>query len=233
MARREGQTTLVTGFPGPAARGVVADLASGGERVVLLARERHARAAEAFCAALGGRTSVAIGDASRVDLGLAGSEAARLQSALTSLYHLEESEPDDRRRQELRAAREVAAFAAGGSSVRLVVLAPFGRRGRGPGVLERVLDGRGASLGATLIRPGVVCAPEGPWPAAGRGRLLHLIVLLHLSVDIRRLRSVASRRLVLTSAHRELHNRLHQQGHYHAHTPVEDHAEHHEDGGGR
>jgi hypothetical protein len=34
-------------------------------------------------------------------------------------------------------------------------------------------------------------------------------------------------RLVLTSAHRELHNRLHQQGNYHRHTPVEDHAEHH------
>ena len=34
-------------------------------------------------------------------------------------------------------------------------------------------------------------------------------------------------RLLLTSAHRELHNRLHQQGSYHGHTPVTDHAEHH------
>jgi hypothetical protein len=34
-------------------------------------------------------------------------------------------------------------------------------------------------------------------------------------------------RLVLTSAHRDLHNRLHQQGHYHQHTPVDDHPEHH------
>jgi hypothetical protein len=34
-------------------------------------------------------------------------------------------------------------------------------------------------------------------------------------------------RLVLTSAHRDLHNRLHQQGNYHRHTPVEDHSEHH------
>jgi hypothetical protein len=34
-------------------------------------------------------------------------------------------------------------------------------------------------------------------------------------------------RLVLTSAHRDLHNRLHQQGNYHRHTPVEDHPEHH------
>jgi hypothetical protein len=34
-------------------------------------------------------------------------------------------------------------------------------------------------------------------------------------------------RLVLTSAHRDLHNRLHQIGHYHHHTPVDDHADHH------
>jgi len=34
-------------------------------------------------------------------------------------------------------------------------------------------------------------------------------------------------RLVLTSAHRELHNRMHQSGHYHEHTPVTDHPEHH------
>jgi hypothetical protein len=33
-------------------------------------------------------------------------------------------------------------------------------------------------------------------------------------------------RLVLTSAHRELHNRMHQLGHYHEHTPVKDHGEH-------
>ncbi len=33
-------------------------------------------------------------------------------------------------------------------------------------------------------------------------------------------------RLVLESAHRELHNRMHQQGKYHEHTPV---ADHHED----
>jgi hypothetical protein len=34
-------------------------------------------------------------------------------------------------------------------------------------------------------------------------------------------------RLVLTSAHRNLHNRMHQLGYYHDHTPVEDHPEHH------
>ncbi len=34
-------------------------------------------------------------------------------------------------------------------------------------------------------------------------------------------------RLVLTSAHRDVHNRLHQAGHYHRHTPVDDHPEHH------
>ena len=34
-------------------------------------------------------------------------------------------------------------------------------------------------------------------------------------------------RMVLTSAHRELHNRMHRMGHYHGHTPVEDHPEHH------
>jgi hypothetical protein len=34
-------------------------------------------------------------------------------------------------------------------------------------------------------------------------------------------------RLVLTSAHRDLHNRLHQAGHFHQHTPVDDHPAHH------
>jgi hypothetical protein len=34
-------------------------------------------------------------------------------------------------------------------------------------------------------------------------------------------------RLVLTSAHRELHNRMHQLGQYHEHSPVDDHSEHH------
>jgi hypothetical protein len=34
-------------------------------------------------------------------------------------------------------------------------------------------------------------------------------------------------RMVLTSAHRELHNRMHQTGYYHDHTPVDDHPEHH------
>ena len=33
-------------------------------------------------------------------------------------------------------------------------------------------------------------------------------------------------RLVLQSAHRNLHNRLHQQGYYHQHNPVTDHPEH-------
>jgi len=34
-------------------------------------------------------------------------------------------------------------------------------------------------------------------------------------------------RLVLTSAHRDLHNRMHQMGQYHDHSPVDDHSEHH------
>ena len=34
-------------------------------------------------------------------------------------------------------------------------------------------------------------------------------------------------RLILTSAHRELHNRIHQARYYHDHTPVDDHPEHH------
>jgi hypothetical protein len=34
-------------------------------------------------------------------------------------------------------------------------------------------------------------------------------------------------RLVLTSAHREMHNRLHRMGHYHRHTPPQDHSAHH------
>jgi len=34
-------------------------------------------------------------------------------------------------------------------------------------------------------------------------------------------------RMVLTSAHREVHNRMHRSGVYHGHSPSEDHAEHH------
>jgi hypothetical protein len=34
-------------------------------------------------------------------------------------------------------------------------------------------------------------------------------------------------KLLLTTAHRDLHNRMHQMGHYHQHTPVQDHNEHH------
>ncbi len=200
VGRGNRRSALVTGFAGPVARSVISGLAAGGGEVVVLARERDARAAEAFCAALGPSVSVLRGDPACVDLGLAGSEAAGLQGRLTSLFHLEETDPGAGDREGLRAAREVAAFASGGRSVRLVALSPFGHRGRGHDVLERVLGGRGSGLGATLVRAGVGCGPVGPWPVAGRGRLLHLVVLLHLSVDIRRLRSVASRKLVLTWA---------------------------------
>ncbi len=34
-------------------------------------------------------------------------------------------------------------------------------------------------------------------------------------------------RLVLTSAHRQLHNRMHQEGRYHNHTPVKNHPGYH------
>ncbi|MBW2260410.1 MAG: hypothetical protein JRG91_00435 [Deltaproteobacteria bacterium] len=200
MGRGARSAALVTGFPGPVARSVISGLAVDGGDVVVLARERDSRAAEAFCAALGPSVSVMRGDPGRVDLGLGGPEAAGVQDRLTTLFHLEETDPGALDRAGLRAAREIAAFAACGRSVRLVALAPFGVSDDGPGVLERVLGGRGADLGASFLRAGVGCGPEGPWPVAGRGRLLHLIVLLHLSVDIRRLRSVASRRLVLTWA---------------------------------
>ena len=33
-------------------------------------------------------------------------------------------------------------------------------------------------------------------------------------------------RLILTTAHRDLHNRMHTQGYFHNHTPVDDHTEH-------
>ena len=40
-------------------------------------------------------------------------------------------------------------------------------------------------------------------------------------------RRMKEMRLVLTTAHREVHNRMHQAGRYHEHTPVADHGEHH------
>jgi hypothetical protein len=143
---------------------------------------------------------VLAGDVAAVDLGLSGREAADLQERMSVLYHLEE--PSDRGSRALRAAREVAEFASGADCPSVVVIAPPGRGRRTPvsEPLRRVLSGRGSDLRAVVLATGVCTGSEGPWPSAGRGRLLHLIVLLHLSVDIRRLRSVAARRLVLTWA---------------------------------
>lgn len=165
----------------------------------MIVRPEHAQAASTFGERLDHAVSVLEGNPASVDLGLAGAEAARLQGRMGVLYHLDG--PSGQRRHGLRTAREVVEFASGADGAAVVVLCPSGGRSRSrSGPLERVLAGRGASLGAALLRTGVCTGREGPWPAAGHGKLLHLVVLLHLSVDIRRLRSVASRRLVLTSA---------------------------------
>lgn len=203
MVRAGARLELVTGFPGPVARHVITERAGAGGQVVVIASGAGLDAAQAFCGALPGKARVVAGVSTSVDLGLQGSEAAGLQGRLGTLFHLEDGPGDQPHRHSLRAAREVVEFASSGSDVRVVALAPAGPGGRDPrrpGVLARVMRGRGHALGATLLFTGVPVAAQGPWPAAGAGRLLHLIVLLHLSVDIRRLRSVASRRLALTWA---------------------------------
>ncbi len=219
MSGTVARASLVTGYPSPVARHLAGLIVGRGGRVALIVRARDLRVAERWAQTLGNASRVHQGDPGAVDLGLAGPLAAALQRDLDAFYHLEPPPLFGRSSRPLRAAREVVAFAAGTTPpARVVALSriPMGeghayRPGSPAGVLrtravtersglERVLSGRGASLGASVLSTGVPVDPEGPWSGSPEGKLLHVLVLMHLSVDIRRLRSVASRRLVLTSA---------------------------------
>jgi hypothetical protein len=154
-----------------------------------------------------------------VDLGLDGETATRLLGRTSVIHHLEPPPLSERSHRPLHAAREVAWFAAGCTPpARVVALsrirtggdhayrpgsavaALLGRGSPSRGPIARVLEGRGEPLEPVILRTGVEVDPEGSWTPTPEGKLLHLLVLMHLSVDLRRLRSVASRRLALTSA---------------------------------
>jgi hypothetical protein len=187
----EARRVLVTGFPGPVASHVALLEADRGE-VALLVRPGLRKAGEAFAASCGPRLTMLEGDPARVDMGLSGEEALAVRSSLRVIYHLEELGPEVEDRHALRAAREVVELASD-ARPRVVALSPLVPTRRGPGrspTMDRVLRGRGSRLDPVIVEVGVT---------PGHGSLVHLVVLLHLGMDIRRLRSVASRRLVLTS----------------------------------
>jgi len=194
VSARARETVLVTGFPAAVARHAAGLLASEGTDVILLVERARREEAEAFAAGLGGSVRPLEGEASSVDLGLGGAEAAAIQQSLSALYHLAREPGDDR--AALRGAREICEFAAGGRSTRLVVLDPAigGRRGARRSAMSAVLGERGAGLGASILRTGVCTAADEA------STFIRLVVLLHLCLDIRRLRSVAGRRVVLTDA---------------------------------
>jgi hypothetical protein len=198
---------------------VIALLARQGEAVAVVVRPRDLQETQRWARGLGGEVTVYAGDPGAVDLGLDGPEAATLQRRLTAFFHLEPPPLFGRSGRPLRAAREVVMFAAGSRPpARIVALSRMltgggvssraggpaaglrGLLGEGRTPLSRVLSGRGSTLGGVTLKTGVPVDPQGVWSTSPEGKLLHLLVLMHLSVDIRRFRSVASRRLVLTSA---------------------------------
>lgn len=210
---------LVTGFPSPVALHVVSLLARMRRETAIVVRQRDHGRARRWAASLDAPVDVLRGDPAAVDLGLPGPLAGGLQRRLHTLYHLEPPPLFGRSDRPLKAAREVVTFAAGAqvpaSIVALSRILTGGGHSYRPGSpasvlrlitessrspLEKVLSGRGGALDWTILKTGVPVDPEGAWSTSPEGKLLHLMVLMHLSVDIRRFRSVASRRLVLTSA---------------------------------
>ena len=92
-----GSTVLVTGFPIYVARRLARELVAGGDRVLLLHREKFARDAEAFATEVnaaasasgsGGRIEPLWGDILDIDLGVSGAEVRRLQADVEEIYHV-------------------------------------------------------------------------------------------------------------------------------------------------
>ncbi len=80
--------SLVTGFPSFTARRMVQKLvATEGERVFMLARDKFRADADAFVASLDGRVTVLEGDVADMDLGLGGGEYKALAKELTAIHH--------------------------------------------------------------------------------------------------------------------------------------------------
>ncbi len=96
-ASHEGRTVLVTGFPIYVARRLARELVAGGDRVLLLHREKFARDAEAFAAEVNATSAQAggaglieplWGDILDIDLGVSGAEVRRLHAEVEEIYHV-------------------------------------------------------------------------------------------------------------------------------------------------
>lgn len=87
-----GRICLVTGYPLDAARRVAAELAGGGDRVLLLARDKFAAEARAMAEEVArtapGKIEVLVGDILALDLGLDGATVRRLQAEVSEVHHL-------------------------------------------------------------------------------------------------------------------------------------------------
>ncbi len=85
-------TALVTGFPLDAARRVALELALGGDRVLLLAREKFASEAKALAeevaATTPGKLDILQGDILAIDLGLDGQTVHRVMNEVNEIHHL-------------------------------------------------------------------------------------------------------------------------------------------------
>ena len=91
MARPE-DSTLVTGFPSMLARRVVRAIAARGDRVLMLAQQKFADAAQELGRALAaeglpGPVSVLVGDVMNLDLGLSGKELKRVSRDVRRIHH--------------------------------------------------------------------------------------------------------------------------------------------------
>lgn len=90
------RTVLVTGFPVDAARRLVRELVSDGDRVLMLARATFASEAADFAARLassmgdvaGGTVEVMEGDILELDLGLSGARVRQLHAEVQEIHHL-------------------------------------------------------------------------------------------------------------------------------------------------
>ncbi|MCO4760619.1 MAG: SDR family oxidoreductase [Myxococcales bacterium] len=116
---------LVTGFPIYVARRLVRELVCGGDRVIVLHREKFKTEADAFVADVnendglqGGEALVMQGDILELDLGLSGKEVRHLHGEVEEVHHLAAVQylgisSDKMRRVNVEGLREVLELALG------------------------------------------------------------------------------------------------------------------------
>ncbi len=92
ISNPSARTVLVTGYPLDAARRLVAELVAGGDRVLVLARDKFESEARAWAQTLTDRgpgvSEVLAGDILALDLGLTGAQVRRLQAEVQYVHHL-------------------------------------------------------------------------------------------------------------------------------------------------